>query len=204
MVTEAGTIGKIGLNSRGVGVCLNAIRVRGVDTSSRIPVHLALRLVLESASASEAVERLEETGLASAGHMLIGDASTATGLEFTASTVARLALDASGRIFHTNHLLRPHPGVVESQWLADSPARMDVMEKNAAAAGPLSWETFSRLFEDETNYPVSICRAQGGASTAATLFNIVMELGERRAVVRMGRPVETEETVELNFAVKNN
>ncbi|KAL1987805.1 hypothetical protein VTN96DRAFT_2208 [Rasamsonia emersonii] len=199
MVTEAGIVGKIGLNDRGVGVCFNAIRVPGVD-ASRLPVHLGLRLVLESTSTTEAVERLEEIGLASAGHMLIGDAATATGLEFTSTTFARLALDANGRIVHTNHLLRPHPGVVESQWLADSPARIDVMEKNAAAAGQLSWQTFSRLFEDETNYPVSICRAQEGASTAATLFNIVMELGEKRAVVRMGRPAEMEERVVLEFS----
>ncbi|THY67822.1 AAT-domain-containing protein [Aureobasidium pullulans] len=36
MVTEAGLIGKIGLNSSGVGVCLNAIRAKGMD-ASRIP-----------------------------------------------------------------------------------------------------------------------------------------------------------------------
>ena len=39
MVTEAGIIGKIGLNSAGVGVCLNAIRIPGLD-KNRIPCTL--------------------------------------------------------------------------------------------------------------------------------------------------------------------
>ncbi|KAL1963145.1 hypothetical protein VTN77DRAFT_8688 [Rasamsonia byssochlamydoides] len=199
IMTEAGIIGKIGFNSSGVGVCFNAIRARGLD-ETRLPVHLGLRLVLESTSATEAVEKLESIGLASSAHMLIGDATTAIGLEFTSSTFARLPVDSSGRIIHSNHLLLPHPGVYESQWLADSPVRIAVMEKNtAAAAGQLSWPVFSRLFEDETNYPGSICRAREGSSTAATLFNIVMELREKKAVIRMGRPVKTEETIELGF-----
>ena len=47
MVTEAGIIGKIGLNSAGVGVCLNAVQAYGMDPT-RMPVHLGLRSVLES------------------------------------------------------------------------------------------------------------------------------------------------------------
>lgn len=48
-VTEAGMVGKIGLNECGVGVCLNAIRAEGVDYG-RLPVYLALRTVLECRS----------------------------------------------------------------------------------------------------------------------------------------------------------
>ena len=36
MVTEAGIIGKIGLNARGVGCTLNAIRCRGVDRAKLV------------------------------------------------------------------------------------------------------------------------------------------------------------------------
>ena len=72
MITEAGIIGKIGMNSAGVGVCFNAIRAKGL-TSTRMPVHLGLRTVLESTSAAEAIGKLEEVGMASAAHMLIAD-----------------------------------------------------------------------------------------------------------------------------------
>ncbi|EKD05373.1 isopenicillin N acyltransferase [Trichosporon asahii var. asahii CBS 8904] len=53
IVTEAGIIGKIGL-SAGVGTTLNAIAALGVD-STRIPVHIALRKVLDWAG-EEAVK----------------------------------------------------------------------------------------------------------------------------------------------------
>lgn len=81
MVTEAGILGKIGLNSAGVGVCLNAIRVKGMD-STRLPCHLGLRMVLESTSRDEAVAKLDEFGIASACHMLIADAAGGIGVEW--------------------------------------------------------------------------------------------------------------------------
>lgn len=81
MVTEAGILGKIGLNSAGVGVLLNAIRAKGMD-SSRLPCHLGLRMVLESWSRDEAVARLEKYGIASACHMLIADPSGGVGVEW--------------------------------------------------------------------------------------------------------------------------
>jgi isopenicillin-N N-acyltransferase-like protein len=199
MITEAGMIGKIGFNSSGVGVCFNAIRARGMD-QTRLPVHLGLRMVLESTSATEAVQKLEKIGMASSAHMLIADLTTATGLEFTSTTFARLPVDAKGRVIHSNHLLLAQPNVHEPPWLDDSPLRVAVMEKNTAAVkDALSWPVFSRLFEDETNYPAAICRAQVGSSTTATLFNIVMELREKKAIVRMGRPNHAEETLELGF-----
>lgn len=199
MVTEAGILGKIGFNSYGVGVCLNAIRTHGMDPS-HIPVHLGLRMVLESVSASEAIDKLESVGMASSAHMLIADTTTATGLEFTSATFGKLTIDTKGRVIHANHLLLPHPNVQDTLWLKDSSARVATMERNTSAIRePLSWSFFSQLFEDETGYPGSICRAQVGPSHSATLFNIVMELKEKKAVVRMGRPTQVEETFELSF-----
>jgi isopenicillin-N N-acyltransferase-like protein len=199
-LTEAGMIGKIGLNSAGVGVCFNAIRVAGMD-GTRMPVHLGLRTALESSSATEAVAKLEEVGMASSAHMLIGDATTATGLEITSGTFAHLPVDEKGRVIHSNHLLLPHPGGVhEPLWLADSPVRVEVMEKNTAAVSDsLSFDVFSRQFEDETNYPAAICRKAEGNIDSETLFNIVMDLRNKKAVVRMGRPVKPEEIIDFGF-----
>jgi len=98
-----------------------------------------------------------------------------------------------------------HEGAREPPWLDDSPVRVAQMqaltEKPTATAGGggPSWEEFSAVFEDETHFPVGICRAQEGGSNIATLFNIVMELKQKRAVVKMGRPCQTEEMIELAF-----
>jgi isopenicillin-N N-acyltransferase-like protein len=166
-----------------------------------MPVHLGLRMVLECESAKEAVEKLEQVGMASSAHMLIADASSeAVGLEFTSSTFARLVVDDRGRIAHSNHLLAEHKGAIEPKWLEDSPKRVNQMDQLAKRMdGEVGWKEFSSLFEDQEGFPSSICRAQTGDSTIATLFNIVMDLKAKKGVVRIGRPTEVEETLELNF-----
>ena len=200
MITEAGIIGKIGFNSEGVGVCFNAIRAKGID-KNHIPVHLGLRLALESPSAETAVKSLEEVGMATSAHILIGDATSAIGLEFTSTTFARIPVNDNGFVVHSNHMRLHHPNICEPKWLEDSPLRIETMEKNIQQTKKLSWESFSELFEDETNYPCSISRVAEGASDIATLFNITMELKSKRAVLREGRPVRgASRASEMNLA----
>lgn len=119
--------------------------------------------------------------------------------------------DPYGAIIHSNHLLLPHPNVTEPAWLEDSPFRIAQMRQNIKLltsphsssetdyrAG-VSWDSFSNLFTDETNFPAAICRAQEGKSTSATLFNIVMDLREKKARVRIGRPTKGGEGVDEDF-----
>lgn len=188
MVTEAGMIGKVGFNSMGVGVCFNAIRAMGVD-KDHLPVHLGLRVALESPSAEAAARSLEEAGIASSAHILVGDATTAFGLEFTSATLARIPVNDDGFVVHSNHMLLHHPGIYEPKWLDDSPVRIKTMIRNVFQVKEPTWESFSGLFEDETNYPCSISRAAEGANGIATLFNITMGLKSKKAVVKEGRPV---------------
>lgn len=185
-----------------MSTCLNAIRVHGVD-ATRMPVHFGLRTVLESNSAAEAVEKLEKAGMASSAHILIADASTAVGLEFTKSTFGRCELGAEGRIVHTNHMLLEHPGERDTIWLKDSLARVETMRENcqelAKVKKELGWEEVQRLFEDETGCPAAVCREETDETGSATLFNVVFELVNKEALIRMGRPVNVEETVRLSF-----
>ena len=198
-VTEAGIIGKIGFNSSGVGTLLNAIKIHGMDVT-RMPVHFGLRMALESTSVKEAVQRLQSYGMASSAHILIADPTTSLGLEFTKSTFADCLPDPAGRVVHANHLLLKHPGQTDTVWLKDSLSRVDTMAENAQKLDKEpSWEEFSKLFEDEQNYPSAICRYQTKESGSATLFNIVMDLKSKKAVVRLGRPTEVEETISLEL-----
>lgn len=198
-VTEAGILGKIGFNSAGVGTLFNAIRVHGADPT-RLPAHFGLRMALESSSVADAVQRLESYGMASSAHILLGDPTTSLGLEFTKSTFAHVEPDAGGRIVHTNHLLKEHPGEVDTVWLKDSLTRVATMAANAEALGKEpSWEAVGRLFENEQNAPGAICRLETEETGSATLFNIVMDLKARKAVVRLGRPTEVEEVINLEL-----
>src|SRR5699024_774280 len=69
MITEAGIIGKIGCNSAGIGVCLNAIVANVWE--AKIPIHLGLRSILESESIEDAISRINNNQMASSAHFLI-------------------------------------------------------------------------------------------------------------------------------------
>lgn len=198
MITEAGLIGKIGINSAGVGVCLNAIKAKGVDFQ-RIPVHLALRTALESWTAEEAVQRLESSGVAAAAHLLIADPKAAIGLEVSYTTIKRMKADSKGRLSHTNHYKLQHDGVVDSHLLEDSERRDDrILEVSEALEEP-TWKDIFHLFQDESDAPAGICRQQIGKSTLATLFNIIMDLKGCKAEISMGLPTNVEERITLAF-----
>jgi len=190
MITEAGIIGKIGLNSFGVGVCLNAIRAKGVDYS-KLPVHLALRACLDSKSKEEAVEKLTKGGVASSCHILLADPTGGVGLECSHCDIVQLPMSDRGIITHTNHFVEQHPGVEERINLPDSPMRLArINHLLSAHDGPLDSNAVEGMLKDEEGYPVGICRKETEESTVATLFSIVMELHEKAALVTMGRPVE--------------
>lgn len=200
MITEAGIIGKIGLNSAGVGVCLNAIRIKGMDPT-KLPCHLGLRMVLESTSREEAVQKLEKYGIASACHMLIADATGGIGLEWSSVEVQKCTMNSDKQVFHSNHYLLKHPEVgQDTNWLADSSYRVTRIEEltNRIDGEPTKEKLFE-IFKDEENYPGAICRAQKGKSASASLFNIIMDLEAKRAYVTLGRPVEPEESLQLSF-----
>lgn len=200
MVTEAGLIGKIGFNSAGVGVCLNAIRIKGMD-QDRIPTHLGLRLVLDSNSREDAVRSLEESGVASACHMLVADQTGGIGLEWSSTDLQKCEMNSSQQVFHTNHFLQKHPNVGEGRdWLEDSLTRVDRVEEitNRIQGNPTMKQVFE-LFKDENNAPGAICRAAKGYSNIASLFNIVMDLKAKKANVTLGRPAEPEEFIHLAF-----
>ncbi|OIW22870.1 putative acyl-coenzyme A:6-aminopenicillanic-acid-acyltransferase 40 kDa form [Coniochaeta ligniaria NRRL 30616] len=214
IVTESGIIGKIGMNECGVGVCLNAIRAKAVNYAG-LPVHVALRSVLESKSREEAINRLCTVGVAASCHILVADPDDGTGLECSYADI--VPLSPSGGIYtHTNHWLMPHAGpegpITESIFLPDSVPRLVRLNSligmgqdkvSLSAGGDVSHTETSRLeeiLEDEQNFPGSINKSVSPTSSVATLFSIVMDLAARRASVRIGRPTQAVDSFILDLA----
>ncbi len=195
MISEAGIIGKIGLNSAGVGVCLNAIRAKGVDFG-KLPCHLALRACLDSSSREEAVNTLTKAGVASAGHITVADPSGGIGLECSHADIVLLPMPSSGILTHTNHFVTQHPGVEEKLQWQDSLLRLTRIGKLMETTEP-SLENVASLLKDEAGLPTAICRDKTHDSTVATLFSIRMDLGTRIAEVTVGRPIQPEEHLKL-------
>merc|ERR1711939_678041 len=196
MMTEGGIIGKIGLNSAGVGVTLNAIAAPGVSYN-KLPVHLALRTVLDSSSREEAANALRKVGVAAAGHITIADAPTgAIGFECSALDIVEMPMDQRGICTHSNHLVKEHK-VQGSAFLPDSPFRLIRIQELVGGIDKPTLQNLSEALKDEKNYPASICRAVGEKSAMQTLFSIVMDLTQGFARVKMGRPSENGEVFEL-------
>ncbi|EED17418.1 Acyl-coenzyme A:6-aminopenicillanic-acid-acyltransferase 40 kDa form, putative [Talaromyces stipitatus ATCC 10500] len=199
-ITEAGIIGKIGLNSTGVSVTLNAIRARGVDYN-RLPTHMALRAVLDSSSREEAICILDKSGLAASCHILVSDQTGGTGLECSSVDVKHLELREC-KVTHTNHFYVPHEkGVKEAVFLEDSLYRArrinELLESTTEEGKSLTVLAAEHILEDEGNFPGAINRASSDTSGAETLFSIVMDLESKTARVRWGRPTEAIEAFVL-------
>jgi isopenicillin-N N-acyltransferase-like protein len=201
MITEAGLIGKVGLNSAGVGICLNAILCRGVDYN-RLPVHFAMRAILDSNSRAEAIATLEKSGVAAAVHFLIADGTGATSIEFSYKDAIKFEMK-DGKVCHSNHFLVEHTeGVVDSVFGQDTLDRFvratELLNVASESEKPPTMQTMEKMLEDEQGYPAAINRAASAKSRNATLFSIVMELKAKKASVRLGRPTQSRGAIILS------
>jgi isopenicillin-N N-acyltransferase-like protein len=68
VLTEAGLVGKIGINEWGVTVNSNAIKATDLNVG-KLPVQVMLRVVLEQICREGGLEKIKELGIASVGHV---------------------------------------------------------------------------------------------------------------------------------------
>lgn len=183
---QAGIVGKIGFNSLSVGTLLNAIRARPT-IPSKIPIHVALRVCLDSVSAAAAIATLEELGgVASSQHILIADPTGPIGLEVSPNGTVHLKPDSNDIVVHTNHFVENRL-VDERPWLAGSPIRLERMTKLTAELAeskeaPIGDVLRQRVFSDKFNSPQAICcigdPERPEATRSMTLFCIIMNFAK--------------------------
>lgn len=197
-VTEAGLLTKSGINSSGVAVLLNAVICRGVNYCA-LPVHFALRVVLESRSRAEAVERICKSGACTAAHILVADDTGATSLEVSHLDTVKLEM-VDGQIAHTNHFVGKHVEGAQSvlSFFPDTQQRMSriiaLLEENKTSGTADGVKALEQMLEDEDGYPGSINRKETPAKDLATLYSIALDLKAKTGKVRLGRPTESEGT----------
>lgn len=203
-ITEAGLVAKVGMNERGVGVTLNALKTVQMDPTM-LPIHIALRVVLESTSVQAAISRLEAVGVASAAHFLIADASSSMGVEVNPiGPFGKLRANSHGNVFHTNHCISTNlpKSLTEVPWLEDSPIRLT---RIGQLVGDLehketNFDTVFEVFKDETDLPNAINRAEDleTLSGICTVFTVVMNCTTRELRVSFGRPTRSTEFLSIN------
>ncbi|KAL2391883.1 hypothetical protein ABEF93_000922 [Exophiala dermatitidis] len=193
MMGEAGILAKFGFNAASLGVCMNAIRC-GTINRDALPVHLAMRRVLQCSSFDEAFAMLEQKGVASCVNLVIADrrGKFAT-IECTPKGLAPiLPTPGSTTTFHTNHLWSPAtPTDILDHPAKNSFSRLErIRELSYGQEADIS--KIRAWMSDEQGTPVSICRSMPtgakGIERMETLATVIMDLSKGILEVSFGKP----------------
>ena len=189
MMTEPGIIGKIGMNSAGLGVCLNYL----IDPQDRrgLPIHILLRAILDSASMADASVRIAAAGTGRSGNLLIGAADgNALAIEFRTAASHQLPVDGDVYL-HTNHYLyqgcelrmgTPNQRENTRQRLARAEAVVSAFKDH-------STEAMRELLSDcaHPEHPIyAPYKEFEGIGTIGTICTLIMDLPKKKLWLRRG------------------
>ncbi len=190
MMTEPGIIGKIGFNSNGIGVTLNLLKSNRDQFG--VPIHVILRVILQSTSIGEALEKIEPVKLGKSSNVIIGtDRGKYLDIEFCGKRIFVFD-DNSMNWVHTNHYLgdRINTDPVE---FASSFARYERAFLLSKQIEGTSVEEMKTILLDKENADLPICRKyvpDEYIDNVGTVTSIIMDLPKREMHITRGSPFE--------------
>lgn len=195
MVTEAGIIGKVGFNSCGVGVCLNALGTKGHHNG--VPLHIILRGILNSRKISDAVECINWLPNACAANFMIGSScGEILDIEKTPWDFDGI-YPKDGVMAHANHFLTERLRAQDTSRLMapDSLLRYGVADKLLCQhKGNIDENIIKTILSDHRDYPDSICAHEDPLDRPCyrmcTVFSVVMNLTNLKMELLKGKPCE--------------
>lgn len=200
MVTEAGIIGKIGYNSAGLGVALNALASDKKVEGKVLPLHIAMRGMLDSQTLSDMIRATTALPLSCCAHYMIAS-SKGEGVSLEIGPADFDALYAEdGFLAHTNHFITPRLSYVKDTTriaLPDSILRLGQIRTMVKDLNrKVSVRDIQQMMQDHTSYPDSICRHEDllepEGKRLGTIFSIIMDLAREEMYFAPGNPCNTE------------
>ncbi|MGH2493207.1 MAG: C45 family autoproteolytic acyltransferase/hydrolase [Ktedonobacteraceae bacterium] len=158
-LTEAGIVGKMGINSVGLAMCINLLRSDSDSSGPAAPMHIILRRVLEECrDVDEAIELIVNTRrCTSCNHMLADRSGAIADVEAT-PTGQWVHHPEHGILTHTNHCTNP---VLASQdrYAREYPEtrERDSRMQMLAKARPITESHLRAMLADHATSPYSIC-----------------------------------------------
>jgi len=191
MITEPGIIGKIGLNSSGIGVCLNILRIKG--RLDGLPVHVLLRAILDSQSIDEAKIAVEKAGHGKASNILVGDQhGNCFDIEFARDR--SLTIGPQQTFVHTNHYIgehiNPNAGIFRCSY-----ARKQTAEEKIKALTTHSVEDMKSILLDRSHGEFPINRRytpDDVIEEMGTVCSVIMDLPNQTIHLKRGHTVDTD------------
>lgn len=195
IAVEAGIIGGKGLNSEGIGVCLNALSTGKGGLG--VPLHILYRAILAQTNISNALEAVTQTQRAGCGNFAIGSAQGfLMCVEYTPENFDVL-MPIDKPMCHTNHYLSPlfRPQDTFKRDLTETFVRLNRLERLAyGLKRPFTQKDMWRILSDHANYPDSICSHQDPKDPVTrrfcTIYTLVMDLNERTFCITEGEPCD--------------
>lgn len=192
MCAEAGIIGGKGLNSEGIGVCLNALSAGHGRVG--VPLHIMYRSILGQKTISNALEQIARAKRAGFGNFCIGSASGfLMCVEYTPENFDVL-MPVSEPMCHTNHFLSPlfiKQDTFKTN-LVDTYIRLNRMRRLLQGKQSLTTDDMWRVFTDHANFPDSVCSHEDPCDPEGkrlcTVYSIVMDLNDRLLWISEANP----------------
>jgi isopenicillin-N N-acyltransferase-like protein len=208
-LAEAGMLAKAGMNTGGVGVCVNMLGCDrdGLPTGGGepgLPYHVLLRAALEADSLTWALRAVCRSPRSASINLLIGQASHEPGvpsggelidLELVPGDVGWLH-PVDGVLTHANHLETSLPVYDTIKDAGGSSlfrsARARRLIAPAAAEGKVSEDDLAAVLHDHASFPLSICRHVDERDTPAdvseSVYSVIFDLDEGRFGLAAGPP----------------
>lgn len=177
VLTEAGQLGRMGMNGAGLGVVVNGLSSPEDRPGEGLPVSLFRRALLACRDLDEGIARLRALPRGASNHLLVAEAGRACGIELLPDRELLLA-PTDGRLVHANHF--DHP---EAAGPADpgSRGRQDRLTELLARG--------TDLREALSDHAGGICR-HPVTRPSATLATVILDLADRTFTVGAGNPCE--------------
>lgn len=197
--TEAGIVGQKGMNSAGIGFCVNALLSEEDGFEPKVPFWVMCRGILNSETLEEAQDAVLKADRSGSGNCLIAsDGGEVVDLESTPKDVGVVS-PVDGRLAHGNTFadLREERHLVDKfkalyPHMPLRPSRAQAL----MARDPLDVEAFKEILRDHDNAPESICRHQDSQTSNGmaeeSLTSIIMDLTDRVLYITNGPPCQSE------------
>ena len=185
-MTEPGMIGKIGMNSEGIGACLNILLIN--KPLNGVPIHIVLRSILESRTLEEAKLAIQKSGYGKASNILFGDREGNFNYIEYAGDERFLKQSRAQFMVHTNHYLaRPiNPNYGD---FCNSYTRFRVAYDKASALSNFTIDEMKTILTDRSDREYPIWRAyepDADLQELGTVATIVMDLKAKQLHIRKG------------------
>lgn len=201
-MTEPGMIGKIGMNSCGLGVCLNFMLIDDYNAHG-VPLHVLLRAILESESMEKALAAIKPHLAGKAGNILISaENGEAADIELAGEDFFLIPVE--DLFVHTNHYLTKIKNPL--QLFPHTFGRYDRAKKLLGVVNHASVESMKQILKDTDNEQWPICRKRFSHplltdDTSITVCSIIMDLKNLKFHITRGNPFDNPYSV---YSLKND